>query len=64
MIDTSRKTTPDFCQGCSRNIELKQEPVTESDNRKVDLSIMSFSIRYFATQFYTVDTHKTYTGTQ
>ena len=31
-------------------VAIRQEPVTVSDSRKVDLSMMSFQIRLFAVQ--------------
>ena len=45
MNDTFRNTTRYMSK-----VEMKQEPVTVSDTRKVELSIIGFHIRYFVGQ--------------
>ena len=35
-----------------RKIEMKQEPITVSDTRKFDVSVMPFFYRYFAAQCF------------
>ena len=50
MIDTFRNNTPDVGQRLFETIEIRQQLVTVSDSRKVDLSIMSIQICRFASQ--------------
>ena len=50
MIDTFRNTTQSVNQKFVPKVQLRPVPVTVSNSRKFDPSIMNFTVRHFAVE--------------